>query len=114
MTVRECYSLFDGDYIGTLSRFGEDDRIRRFTTKFLSDTTFTNLQDALSEERWEDAFRAAHTLKGICLNLGFTVLYGFSSDLTELLRDLQPKDVSASLKTVETEYQKTIAAISQL
>ena len=32
------------------------------------------------------AFRAAHTIKGICLNLGFDKLYQASSDITEQLR----------------------------
>ncbi len=31
----------------------------------------------------EDAFRAAHTLKGVCLNLGFSDLYHTSYDITE-------------------------------
>jgi len=34
----------------------------------------------------KEAFRAAHTLKGVCQNLGFTNLYQPTCDLTEVLR----------------------------
>ena len=34
----------------------------------------------------EEAFRAAHTLKGVCLNLGFDELYEVSAEITEKLR----------------------------
>ena len=34
----------------------------------------------------KEAFRAAHTLKGVCQNLGFTNLYQPTYDLTEVLR----------------------------
>ena len=36
---------------------------------------------------YEDAFRSAHTLKGVCQNLSFDRLYEVSHELTELLRD---------------------------
>ena len=36
---------------------------------------------------YEDAFRGAHTLKGVCQNLSFDRLYEASNELTELLRD---------------------------
>ena len=34
----------------------------------------------------ELAFRAAHTLKGVCMNLGFDHLYKLSFEITESLR----------------------------
>ena len=34
----------------------------------------------------ELAFRAAHTLKGVCMNLGFDHLYNPSFEITESLR----------------------------
>ena len=41
----------------------------------------------MTQNNAEEAFRAVHTLKGICLNLGFDTLYKASFELTEKLRD---------------------------
>ena len=54
--------------------------------KFLDDGSYQELVNALKEGRDEDAFRAAHTLKGVCQNLSFTSLYEPSQTITEALR----------------------------
>ena len=36
---------------------------------FLQDTSFQQLTDAMARQDVKDAFLAAHTLKGVCLNL---------------------------------------------
>ena len=45
------------------------------------------LQEALEQQNTETAFRAAHTLKGVAVNLGFTRLYHAAAALTEVLQD---------------------------
>lgn len=54
----------------------------------------------------------AHTLKGICLNLGFEPLRQASSELTEELRgrDLSV-DYADAFQAVKTRYQQTVSAI---
>ena len=63
-----------------------------------------------------EAFRASHTLKGICLNLGFTALCDASSALTEKLRGNNTlDDESRSLfARLHEEYDRTIQAIEKL
>ena len=46
------------------------DFVRRFALKFLQDDSFPNLKKALEAQDAPTAFRAAHTLKGVCQNLG--------------------------------------------
>lgn len=62
----------------------------------------------------EEAFRAAHTLKGVCANLGFTQLFKVSSDLTEELRGGAPDEAKLPelLEKVSSEYKKTVDAIN--
>ena len=48
--------------------------------------SFSQLQSTLEEKNVEEAFRAAHTLKGVAQNLGFTPLYEATATLTEVLR----------------------------
>ena len=74
------------------------------------------LQAAIESGDGAEAFRASHTLKGICLNLGFTALFDASSDLTEKLRGNNTlDDESKSLfARVHEEYDRTIQAIEKL
>ncbi|UKI38244.1 MAG: Hpt domain-containing protein [Clostridiales bacterium] len=52
----------------------------------MSDESFRTLRTALEKDDAESAFYAAHTLKGICSNLGFDRLFDKSSAVTEMLR----------------------------
>ena len=75
MTIKECYEKVGSDYDGVLKRLGSEALVKRFAVKFLNDPSFQELTDGLAAQDGEKAFRAAHTLKGVCLNLGFTELY---------------------------------------
>ena len=86
MTLEQVYAAIGGDYKGVTERLPSADFVRRFALKFLQDDSFRNLKKALEEKDAPTAFRAAHTLKGVCQNLGFDALYVPSSALTEALR----------------------------
>ena len=66
--------------------WGSEAMIKRFSLKFLQDPSFNNLKENMEKNDGEEAFRAAHTLKGVCLNLGFDELYEASAEITEKLR----------------------------
>ena len=101
MTVKECYESMESDYEGVIGRIGSEGLIKRFVLKFL-------------EQNAEEAFRAAHTLKGICLNLGFDRLYKVSAELTEKLRESELNGYEAVYGKVQDEYKNTIDAIHKL
>ena len=86
MTVRECYEQMGADFDNVLGRLGSEQMVQRFALKFLNDTSYQTLEETLKEKNVEQAFRAAHTLKGVCLYLGFDNLFTVSSELTEKLR----------------------------
>jgi HPt (histidine-containing phosphotransfer) domain-containing protein len=83
MTIKECYEQLGQNYEEVLDRLGSEVILKKFVIKFLDDPSFQMLEDGLKEKNADQAFRAAHTIKGICLNLGFDKLYQASSDLTE-------------------------------
>ena len=85
--------------------------VEKFAIKFLSDSSFQDLEDGLKEKDAEKAFRAAHTLKGICLNLGFDAFYEVSAALTEKLRGRELTGYEADFAAVKECYEKTVAAI---
>ena len=62
----------------------------------------------------QEAFRAAHTLKGVSANLGFDRLQASAGRLTELLRpetDTIPDDAASFLEEVRLDYEVTVNAI---
>ena len=106
MTVKECYEQMGSDYEGVLGRMGSEAMIKRFALKFL--------QENLEKNDGEEAFRAAHTLKGVCLNLGFDELYEASAEITEKLRGKETAGSEDMFQKVEEKYQKTVNAIKGL
>ena len=82
MTLEQMYSAIGGDYKAVMERLPSADFVRRFALKFLQDDSFPNLKKALEAQDAPTAFRAAHTLKGVCQNLGFDALYAPASALT--------------------------------
>ena len=114
MTVKECYESMEADYEGVIGRIGSEGLVKRFALKFLDDPSYLNLEKAIQEQNVEEAFRAAHTLKGICLNLGFDRLYKVSEELTEKLRESELNGYEAVYGKVQDEYKNTIDAIHKL
>lgn len=115
MTVRECYESVGSDYEKTVGRLGSEALVKRFALKFLADPSFQELKEAVVSSDGETAFRMAHTLKGVCLNLGFAGLGAASSALTEALREKRDIDCCRELlEEVETEYEKLISALKKI
>mgnify|MGYP001026139552 FL=1 len=114
MTVKECYEQINGDYEGVFGRFRGDERIKKFAVKFLADGSFDSLCKTLEAADYSEAFRAAHTLKGVSQNLGFTGLYMASETLTEMLRSRPEDYVPSMLDELKAEYEKTYAAVEKL
>ena len=114
MDVKQCYEKMGGDYDDVMSRLRTDERIKKFALKFLADGSYDSLCRTLEAEDYSEAFRAAHTLKGVSQNLGFTGLYMASETLTEMLRS-HPEDYTPSmLDGLKAEYEKTFAAVRKL
>ncbi|MDD6326589.1 MAG: Hpt domain-containing protein [Lachnospiraceae bacterium] len=114
MTVKECYEQIGSDYAGVLKRLSSEALVKRFALKFLKDPSYQELKDALARQDGEVAFRAAHTLKGVCLNLGFDRLYESSAALTELLRGRDCTGYEPLFDEVSVRYEALTAALKEL
>ena len=88
--------------------------VRKFLLKFLDDKSYADLERTLSEGDYKEAFRAAHTLKGVCLNLGFTELYKVSAELTEVLRGRETAGSDELYAQVKEQYTTLTDAIREL
>lgn len=111
MTIQECYAALGGDYEEVLGRLYSEALVKKFVGKFLADQSFSSLESTLKAKNYEEAFRAAHTLKGVSQNLSFTKLYQSSHEITEALRTKNYDQALQLFSTVEADYQQTAGAI---
>lgn len=111
MTIQECYEALGGDYEEVVGRLYSEALVKKFVGKFLSDQSYQLLESSLNAEDYEEAFRAAHTLKGVSQNLSFTRLYQSSHEITEALRTKQYDQAVQLFAKVEADYAQTVAAI---
>jgi len=113
MDLKECYQWLEGDFDEVLSRLHSEKIIRRFIFKFLDDASFFMLRESMTNQNKEEAFRAAHTLKGVCQNLSFTLLYHSAEQMTEALRESDCEKASEIFHAVSRDYDKTVNAIKK-
>lgn len=111
MTLQECYAAMGGNYDDAIGRLRSERLVQKFVLKFLSDGSYELLCRSLEEKNYEEAFRAAHTIKGVCQNLDFTRLYRSSSQLSEALRNGFTPEAPALAEQVKEDYARTTAAI---
>ena len=114
MTIQECYAQLGGSYEDVSMRLPNPRLVEKFMGKFPKDDSYAALCAAMEHQDRAEAFRAAHTLKGVAANLGFTRLMNSASQLTEALRPESAvvSQVSASLmEAVTQDYHTTVDAI---
>lgn len=120
-TMEACYAVIGGDLEGVRSRLLTDERIKKFLGIFLQDSSYTQLVNTLETGDLKEAFRAAHTIKGISRDLGLTPLFTSSAELADVLRpDAEgnpagPLDqVEGLMDQVSEAYQISVDAINAL
>lgn len=111
MDLKQCYQQMGGDYTSVIERLRTERLVQKFVVKFLDDPSCGQLRDAVSAQNAEEAFRAAHTLKGVSQNLSFTRLYESSNALSEALRYGWSPDAPELAARVYADYDATAAAI---
>lgn len=113
ITIQQAYEQVGGNYEDVLKRLMNEDLVRRFMGKFLDDTSFETLKESLAAKDVEKAFMAAHTLKGVCLNLGFISLFEPTNELTEVLRAGSFEGSEELFVQVEKEYQNVVDTLRE-
>lgn len=99
--VMERFMGNEALYIKFLKRFVEEDK------------SFQNMREHLRKEEYEEAFKAAHTLKGLLANLGLDAIMHSVAAITEKLRAGSLEGVQELMEEAEREY-KSIVDILQI
>lgn len=92
MSLEMFYATIGGDFDGVKSRLLTEERIEKFVNIFFDDPTYSSLEENLNAGNLQEAFRAAHTLKGVSRDVGLTTI---SDPATELADALRPDDSGA-------------------
>ena len=111
MTLEVCYAEMGADYAEVLERLRDERLIRRYVLRFPDAPSYDALCRAMSGGRLEEAFLAAHTLKGITQSLGFGGLCASTSALTEALRNGARAEADRLLQSVTADYRRTVDSI---
>lgn len=116
MNIEEFYKKLGGNYGEVSERLPSLALVEKFIAKFLQDKSFGDLSASMKIGNRKDAFRAVHTLKGVCANLGFATLKERSSGLCEVLRgegESIPDTAYTLYADVEREYTVTTQTICE-
>lgn len=113
MDIKTFYETIGGNYEEIMGRFMKEERVLKFVRRFADDGSFALLKRSLAEKNAEEAFRAAHTIKGVAQNLSFTALYEKAEPLTNILRN-GSFEIGNLFCELEEIYERIIAAIAAL
>ncbi|MCM1552159.1 MAG: Hpt domain-containing protein [Butyrivibrio sp.] len=96
-----------------MDRFvGNEELLLSFLQRLSEDSSFDMYEAAMKEKRYDDAFKAAHTLKGLCGNLSLDGLFEVVSKEVELLRGGMYSEAEELLPEVERKYQETVEILA--
>lgn len=111
MTLQECYIALEGNYEEVIGRLRSERLVQKFVLKFLEDGSYDLLCRSMESGDYEEAFRASHTLKGVCQNLAFDRLGRSSSQLCEALRGGFHPEAPQLFELTRQDYALTAGAI---
>lgn len=116
MNIKEFYESAGGSYEDVLERFGTEALIKKFLIKFLDDKSFSTLEQKIqsSAQDVQEKFRACHTLKGVCLNLGLDCLCKPVIALTEVFRSGSTDNEEALFYEIKNQYENVCKNLKTL
>lgn len=90
------------EYINTLEGLerclNNEEFYLRLVNKALNDDSYLKLKEEIDNKKLDEAFKIAHSLKGVLGNLSITPMYEIIYELTELLRRKEDIDYSNYLE----------------
>ena len=118
MTLQELYSVIGGDYDAAKRILPMDKLISKFIVRLLSEDSCDRLIKAAAENDSKGMFEAAHSMKGVCANLGLLSLSSMASEVAEEFRPgksrtMSDEALSAHLESLKEKHAAAMAAIRQ-
>ena len=110
---KERLKSYGIDYENAVKRFaGNEALYEKFLKKFGEDDHLQSGEQALKEQRYEDAMEAVHALKGVAGTLGMTTLFLASSKVVASIRKNETSHLNEQMEQVRIEFEKACEAVS--
>lgn len=111
-STRELLESKGFDVSGALYRFLNNEGLYiKCLKKFLDDDSFELLKSAYESGNCNEAFKMAHTMKGLVSNLGINDMYELLIPIVEKLR-VQDLDIGKNLVCLEQIYKDVYDTIN--
>ena len=88
-----------------------EEMLEKYLLRFPQDPNFSKLKRALEHRRSEEAYEAAHALKGVAGNLSMKRLFEAASGMVEQLRGDDLAGAADRLPELEQRYLEMLRAI---
>ncbi|HBJ18362.1 MAG TPA: hypothetical protein DDY70_01250 [Clostridiales bacterium] len=111
--ISDFYEAVGGDLDEVIDRLEDLDMVKENLLDFSEDTAYAELTENLRKNDSKDAFRAAHTLKGICYTFGIGRLGDSAAAICEELRR-GAFPTGEMTERLTKEYDLVIRAIGRL
>lgn len=108
------------DVEATVRRFmGNEAMYQKFLGRFPADPNYESLGKQIEAQDYEEAFKSAHTLKGVSANLGLNPIFTVVSELVEEIRGKKNEEVDGARvnelwQNVQEVYTKFIDIINEM
>lgn len=111
---QNALALRQTDVQGAVNRMGGSEQTYvACLLMFLDDPTVSELNRAIAAKAWDDAFTAAHALKGLAGNMGFIPLMHSTGQLVIVIRGGRTKEIAAYMSQVNSNYRDITDAIRE-
>lgn len=111
---RHALTLRETDVDNAMRRLSGDESLYGACMRaFLDDSTVEQLNVSIENGSWDEAFTAAHALKGVAGNMGFVPLMHRTGQLIVLIRGGRMQEIPQALEQVNSAYRDVIDGIHQ-
>ena len=115
MTTMNDIASYGIDFDDAMDRFGGNiDLYKRLALRYLEDSHFDGCVASMTAGDYDEAYREAHSLKGVAGNLSFTQLYDVSSMMCKNLREGEPVAASRLLEDLESAHRRIREGLLQV
>lgn len=99
-----------------LKRFlGNEAMYMKFIMKFMDDKSYEGVIESIEKKDYEEAFKSAHSLKGVTANLGIEPIRAAASRITDLLRNKPVEEVDVSeLEECKKQLQEAYGSFQKI
>lgn len=116
MEIEKLYRKLEDwgcDVSGAKERFDDDELFATCIDLFLEDENFKKLNEEIKNNDYQEAFNAAHTIKGVAANLGLTPIYDSVSDVVQELRVGNLKASKVLMPKLNTDMEKIVEIVKE-